>query len=137
MKFVYFFLFSIFSFSQNTDIDVHLKTPDSIVNNEDVLSNLIFITSENEARTLAEKHIADNTVCLLLQGGIAPVFIKTDKDFEAKYKIQFREYGCSGPKYEIMVAYNTVVFNFLTITYGNRWKREIRKDVIGYKKWKK
>lgn len=100
-------------------------------------SKLLFTDSETSARLLATKDIEKGTPYLLLQGGIAPVFIDTDAVFEKKYAIAFYEYGCTGPDYELVKAYNTVIFDYPKKTYGKKWFREVRDDVIGFKEWKK
>ena len=71
---------------------------------------------------------------ILLQGGIVSVIKITDKSFEVKYKISFRDLGCVIPeKIECLVAYNRTIFEYLDKTYGKEWRKEIRRDAIGLK----
>lgn len=47
-------------------------------------SKLTFITDEKEAEKMAELDVKNGNPFLLLMGGIAPVIISTDPDFEQK-----------------------------------------------------
>ncbi|WP_148044347.1 FEKKY domain-containing protein [Sinomicrobium pectinilyticum] len=100
-------------------------------------SSLTFVSDESKARQLAESDIKNGTPFLLLMGGIAPVMVETDPEFEKKYGIFFYEYGCTGPDDKMLTAYNETVFDFLTDTFGKKWMREVRDDVIGLKAWKR
>ena len=64
------------------------------------------------------------------------MIITADKTFENKYQIYYYDFGCTGPNSDCVRKYNEFVFNHLTELYGNKWKKEIRNDVIGLKKWK-
>jgi hypothetical protein len=69
---------------------------------------------------------------LLVQGGIAPVYYPTDKTFRETYKIGYEIFGCVAPgPIECLQEYNETIFKHLSVTYGNDWKKEVRKDVIG------
>ena len=96
-----------------------------------------FITDKKEAEKMAELDIKNGNPFLLLMGGIAPIIISTDPDFEQKYGIYFYEFGCNGPKNEIIIAYNKIVFKHLNSTKGKMWIKEVRDDVIGFKEWKR
>ncbi|WP_203296779.1 FEKKY domain-containing protein [Luteirhabdus pelagi] len=98
---------------------------------------LNFISSESEAKTLAEIDIKNGNPFLFLVGGIAPVIYTTDLAFEKKYDIYLFDFGCTGPQEKYIEAYNEVIFEYLTNRFGKKWKKDIRKDVIGLKKWKK
>ena len=100
-------------------------------------TKLTFANSRNQAEQLANEDISNGTPFLLLAGGIAPVIIATDPEFERKYKIYFYDYGCTGPDDKYIAAYNKVVFEHLTRKYQKSWIKEIRQDVIGLKDWKK
>ena len=49
----------------------------------------------------------------------------------------FYEFGCTGPENDIIIAYNRIVFEHLNSTKGKKWIKEVRDDVIGFKKWKR
>lgn len=100
-------------------------------------SKLTFVNSRNEATRLANDDISNGTPFLLLAGGIAPVIIATDPKFERKYGIYFYEYGCTGPEQKYIIAYNEEIFKHLTEQYYKSWLKEMRKDVVGFKEWKK
>ena len=100
-------------------------------------SSLTFVLDESKARQLAESDIKNGTPFLLLMGGIAPVIVDTDTKFEKKYGVLFYEYGCTGPDDKMLTAYNETVFDFMTDRFGKKWMREVRKDVIGLKAWKR
>jgi hypothetical protein len=96
----------------------------------------VFVTTINEARELAKTDIENNMPFLLLRSGIAPVVFSADSAFESKYNVYYYEDGCTGPDYSLTEEYNFVVLDHLQKTYGKEWKRKIRKDVVGYKKWR-
>jgi hypothetical protein len=89
------------------------------------------------AKIIADQDIKKQKIKILIVGGIAPTIYTTDKDFEEKYQIIYSDYGDLPAKDECMYNYNSKVFDYLTEKYGKSWKREIRKDVYGLKKWKK
>lgn len=71
-------------------------------------------------------------------GGIASVITKEDLAFAKKYEIQFHDFGCIVPenieKYEKLNAH---VFNQLNALFDEQWQKEIRKEILGFEKWKK
>lgn len=90
----------------------------------------------DEIEDWAKADIANNTMFLFLQGGIAPIIYSTDKDFEKQYRVYFYDFGCVAPDYSCVVKYNCLMFDSLTEKYGKKWIKKIRKDVIGFKDWK-
>jgi CarboxypepD_reg-like domain len=79
--------------------------------------------------------IKQGKVNLLIFGGIAPVIYATDKDFKEKYKIGYDVFGCVAPDMdECLMLYNQTIFEYLDKTYGKKWCKEARKDVIGLKR---
>ncbi len=98
---------------------------------------LTFVTTKEEAIELAKKDIEKGTPFILLKSGIAPVVYTTNSVFESKFNVYYYEQGCIGPDYELMKEYNYVIFDFLAEKYGEKWRREIRKDAIGIKHWKR
>jgi hypothetical protein len=69
---------------------------------------------------------------LLVQGGIAAVYYPTDKSFRDTYKIGYELFGCVAPAtINCLEEYNQVIFEHLHSTYGDKWKNDVRKNVIG------
>jgi hypothetical protein len=98
---------------------------------------LTFVTEISEAKDLAQQDVDKGTPFLLIQSGIAPVVYSTDSIFENKFQVYFYEKGCTGPDNELMKAYNIEIFKCFDEEYGKKWRKSIRKDVIGFKKWKR
>jgi len=98
---------------------------------------LTFVTEMTEAKNLARQDIDKGTPFLLLQSGIAPVVYTTDSIFENKFRVYYYDHGCTGPDNELMKAYNIAIFRYLDEQFGKKWRKSIRKDVIGFKKWKR
>lgn len=71
---------------------------------------------------------------LLISGGIAPFVCVGQVKFEQKYGIKYHAFGCISPGYKCMEEYNQTVFDFLDRTQGRKWRKEVRKDVVGLKK---
>ncbi|UII20731.1 hypothetical protein [Fulvivirga ligni] len=104
--------------------------------NDSGANQLMFSTTIDEAEELAQKDIKSETPFLLLEGGISPIVYDTDSLFEATYHVFYYENGCSGPDNQMLKAYNSVILNYLQDKFGRKWRKTIRKDVIGYKEWK-
>ncbi|NDV69284.1 carboxypeptidase-like regulatory domain-containing protein [Dysgonomonas sp. 25] len=86
----------------------------------------------------AEKDIRDNEVKLLIMGGYAPKKIR-DKDhkFEEKFNLKYYQYGCLAPEIECLIEYNRHIFEYLDSRYGKSWRKSVRKDVPGFKEYRK
>lgn len=70
---------------------------------------------------------------LYLIGGIAPIAnSKSDKRFEKRFKLKYHDFGCTPIVYECAEKYNRLVFRLLDIKYDGKWRKKVRKDVIGY-----
>jgi len=74
---------------------------------------------------------------LYLFGGIAPIenSIKDNK-FERKFKVQYIDFGCDTEIYECISEYNKYIFKNLDIKFGQKMRKLIRKDIIGFKEYK-
>jgi hypothetical protein len=105
--------------------------------NESSVEKLLFADSLSQVIRLAKKDIASGAPYLLLRSGISPIVYPSDSIFEQSYKIRYFEWGCTGPDQELLLAYNQVIFSYLEKESGRKWEHAIRKDVIGYKAWKK
>lgn len=110
------------------------KLTDKEINNSGA-AKINFIENCNEAEKLAETDIKNKTIFLFLQNGEASIQFYGDKTFEEKYNIKFYEQGCIGSN--CTKEYNKAIFDYLLSKYGKKWIRKIRKDVIGFKEWKK
>ena len=98
---------------------------------------LIFESEISRAQELARNDIQRGIPFLLVQSGIAPRVYTTDSLFENRFKVYYHELGCTGPDEELINAYNIEIFIFLDKMYGKEWRKSIRKDVIGFKSWKR
>lgn len=75
---------------------------------------------------------------IYIVGGIASVITKEDLAFAKKYEIQFHDFGCIVPEnIERFEKLNAQVFNQLNALFGNDWQKEIKKEILGFEKWKK
>ena len=69
---------------------------------------------------------------LLLVGGIAPSAHRLlDQHFEEEFGIDYVDFGCVPSAFECIDSYNQQIFKLLDRTYGKRWRKRVRKDVIG------
>lgn len=100
-------------------------------------SKLLFINNCANAKEIAKNDIAKNKAKILLTGGVTPIFYATDNQFEERYQVAFHDYGDLAAKYECMKIYNFEIFQYLSEKYGKSWKKEIRKDTLAFKEWKK
>jgi hypothetical protein len=94
----------------------------------------IVIEAENDwaSREIAEIDIELNEIKLLIVGGIAPIFYSSQYEFEKKYQIKYYDYGdLIRVPFELMEEYNKRVFEYLDFKYGQKWRLEVRKDVLG------
>jgi hypothetical protein len=98
---------------------------------------LTFFEDLKQAKDLAKADIANGTLFLLLTSGISPKVFATDGQFEEDYNVNYLESGCTGPSKKFAAEYDKVVFGYLTEKNGKKWMRKIRKDVIGFKDFKK
>jgi hypothetical protein len=82
---------------------------------------------------VAALHIKENKPKLILVSGISPIIYSTDNKFEKKFKVKYSEFGCLSPSKECVIQYNKTIFEYLDKKYGGKWRKEVRKDVIGLK----
>ena len=133
-------IFSISSFAQENGQKEIVFSRIGNLTDEQINSSgqaKLLFAKKSEIGDLAKQDIENGIPFLLLQGGIAPVIIATDPQFEDKYKIYFYEYGCTGPDQNLIEDYNKIIFDYLTDQYGKKWIKEVRDDVVGLDDWKK
>lgn len=121
---------SILSFGQARE-----RTKDDY--NNSGAKKLIFEREISRVQELAKNDIEKGIPFLLIQNGIEPAVYTTDSVFENRFKVRYYEYGCTGPRTELINAYNNEIFIFLDKEFGKEWRKSIRKDVIGFKNWKR
>jgi hypothetical protein len=100
-------------------------------------SKLRFINDCGKAKIIAEQDITNNSIILIIVGGISPTVYATDIEFENKYSLTYYDYGDLPASRECMLIYNFRIFEYLTEKFGKSWQKEIRKDVYGLKDWRK
>lgn len=122
-----FSLFSILSYGQ-------LKPTDEQVDRSGA-SKLVLADSLSQAINLANADIIEGIRFLLLKSGISPVVLAGDEKFQQDYKIYYYESCCAGPNEKIAIEYNRVMFKHLTEAYGKKWLKNVRKDVLGLKRY--
>ena len=105
--------------------------------NKSGATKLTFVENLKQAKDLAQVDIANGTAFLLLAGGISPKVFATDSQFQEDYNVNYLESGCTGSSEKFAVEYDKVIFGYLTEKNGKKWMRKIRKDVIGFKDFKK
>jgi hypothetical protein len=95
--------------------------------------NLVFTSDCEVNKEIAEIDIEKKKPRLLLIGSIAPITYKNQGVFEKKYNIKYYDFGCTSPSEECAIQYNKTIFDYLDKIYGRKWRKEVRKDVIGLK----
>jgi|JI6StandDraft_1071083.scaffolds.fasta_scaffold23930_1 hypothetical protein len=79
----------------------------------------------------ARQDIANGQPKLLLIGSVAPLVYKKDNKFAKKYNIRFFDFGCTPDYNECIDAYSKIIFEYLDKKFGLKWRREVRKDIVG------
>ncbi|NTW32673.1 MAG: hypothetical protein HGB12_08625 [Bacteroidetes bacterium] len=137
MKFIFAIIFTILSFfCLGQDYD---KLDSNIVAGKmNSSSKLIFINSKTCecAKDIAKNDLKKDLFYLFIIGGITPLTYTTDSIFERKYNVKYFDYGCIAARLICIEKYNWEIFDFLEKNYSKTWKKDVRSDVIGLKKWK-
>lgn len=109
------------------NIDTTITIVDKSISN----LNLLAIAYCSVNQDIAQSDIRNQRQRLLLVGGIAPVVCIYQNRFEKKYKVKYHDFGCIAPNHECITKYNQIIFKYLDKKYGKKWRKEVRKDVIG------
>jgi len=97
------------------------------------LNIFIFAKCSSINEDTAKFDIQNGKPRLLLVGGIVPGIEPGQENFEKKYGIIYYDFGCVVPgPYECIIEYNNVIFEYLDDKFGKEWRKEVRKDVIGF-----
>lgn len=129
IKLVSIYIFTLLHFAvlMHSDNLFKISKTDIFANSSDPIQDC-----QRYSREKALNDIQSKKSSILLQGGIVSVIKISDKSFERKYKISFTDLGCVVPdKIECLISYNKTIFEYLDKTYGQEWRKEIRKDAIG------
>ena len=113
------------------------KTLDTLItlSNKSIDNLDLLIISNCEINSqIAEIDIKNHKPRLLIFGGIAPIIYWGQEKFEKKYKVKYYDYGDLLPNPDCAKDYNIRIFEYLDKKYGNKWRKEVRKDVVGYNK---
>lgn len=95
--------------------------------------NIVVFAKCEVNKEVAEIDIKKNKSKLLLIGSIAPIIYSNQYKFEKKYNIEYYDFGCITPNEECVIQYNKTIFADLDKKFGKKWRKEVRKDVIGLK----
>lgn len=78
--------------------------------------------------------IKKRTVTLYILGGIVSKATPPDKGFQEKYKVKYHDFGCVAPEnLDYYKDYNLLVLQYLKKKFGTTWKKDIRKDILGWR----
>lgn len=84
-----------------------------------------------------KRDLENNNIQLYFIGGIASRATDKDAEFVSKYKIGYHNFGCTPPpNLSEYKDYNILVLNYLREKHGKEWENYIRKDILGWDKWK-
>ena len=115
--------------TKNIDTLINIKGTNKIIELE------FFVQCEINS-SVAKYDIKNNRPRLLVNGGIAPVYIPNKELFEKKYGVIYDDMGDVPPPHECLKQYNNEVFKYLDLKFGKSWNAEVSKEVIGFEKSK-
>lgn len=111
----------------DTSIEIINEPIDSLIYTLKIICNKY---NEETAR----RDILSNNPKLLLFGSIVPIYYKGQEKFEQKYKIKYYDFGCVPEDcFECFEIYNKIIFKYLDKKFGKKWRKTVRKDVLGFK----
>lgn len=106
------------------------------VTNKDEILNVDFYEDGRDLPEQAKRDIELGIAGLYIIGGDPPMSYSTDSLFEERYGVGYRIWGdviYSESAY--YPEYNRIVFDYLTEKFGRYWRKHVRKDVEGYKRY--
>jgi hypothetical protein len=116
----------------------YAKTDTSIKISDESITGLIFTLNTYCIKYDSEKageDIKNKTPKLFLFGSIAPVYYPGQENFENKYGVEYYELGDNlEESLECNESYNKIIFKYLDEKFGGEWRKEVRKDVLGFTK---
>jgi hypothetical protein len=76
--------------------------------------------------------INKNKILLYMPSGfITPTLLPEDTLFENKYSVEYTSTGCIKYNGDNLPEYNATIATYLDKKYGNRWRKKVRKDIVG------
>lgn len=97
----------------------------------------VVLDSITDCSTIAIQDIQERKAKLYIIGGIAPINYDDQSQFEELFGIKYFVSCCDVTFEECMTKYNLTIFEELDRKFGKSWRKEVRKDVLGFKEWKK
>jgi hypothetical protein len=111
------------------------KSLDTLVTiNDRTIDNLqlLLISNCRINRRIADLDIMKGTPKLLVLGGFTPIIEINQNKFERKYDVEYFIYGdCDPPSDSCATDYNKRIFEFLDLKFGQKWRKQVRKDIAG------
>lgn len=95
--------------------------------------DLLIISNCEINSQIADLDIKNHKPRLLIFGGIAPIIYMGQEKFENRYKVKYHDFSDILPNIDCAIDYNRTIFDYLDKKYGKKWRKEVRKDVVGYK----
>ena len=95
--------------------------------------DLLIISNCEINSQIADLDIKNHKPRLLIFGGIAPIIYMGQEKFENRYKVKYHDFSDILPNIDCAIDYNRTIIDYLDKKYGKKWRKEVRKDVVGYK----
>lgn len=101
-----------------------------------VASQDTFYVEANRMFLKAQRDLKEGKANLFIIGGVSPIYYRGQKVFKRKYGIDYYDFGCVADySYQEIREYNDALFLWLDENYGEKWQKDVRKDVVGFEKW--
>jgi hypothetical protein len=80
----------------------------------------------------AKNDIISNEIKLQLGPGYIRSFNSYDRTFQKKYHLSYTGTGCLRfDAHSCLASYNKIIFQLLDARHGQKWRKKVRRDVIG------